>query len=383
MKPPPSPEVNSQFSKALPTLNQPLHWEMLLLLIYLVLCSGSASLSIRAADMSALGVLDCWGACNKFRSSLSSEPEDALLILARSGFNTVRLRVWVNPLANHSEGSLTSVVAMSRRAAAAGLSVWIDFHLSDWWADPAHQTKPAAWLGLSFSELILAVQSHVYEVLTAVKGSGASVRVVQVGNEISPGCLWPQAGEPCANSGSVTESCVSNWPALGALVGAGLAVSRERCPGALLAIHTDLGNRGERAAEAAEFFYSRLDAVLPGGPSQYDAIALSYYLQWNASGPAYEGRLASALQAAFPSKELLIAETNYAWAGGHPAGVWPASEEGQLEFWRATLGNASDWTGVSWWGGEYAGNFESALFDAQYVALPALLQGFTPPFSNS
>ena len=69
--------------------------------------------------------------------------------------------------------------------------------------------------------------------------------VVQVGNEISPGTLWPLPGQPCSDSGLVELSpCQSNWPALGALIGAGIAAAREAAPGALVAIHTDLGNRG-------------------------------------------------------------------------------------------------------------------------------------------
>lgn len=330
--------------------------------------------------MSALGVVDCNLQCNKFRASASSPPEDALRILARSGFNTVRLRVWVNPLANHSEGNATYVAGMAARAAAANLSVWVDFHLSDWWADPGHQTKPAAWAQLPLEGLVAAVAAHVRAVLQLIsaRAPAARVSVVQVGNEISPGALWPLAGQGCADSGRVDTPCEGNWPAFGALIGAGIAAARAAAPGAAIAVHTDLGNRGSRAAEAAGFFYARFASALPAGV-EYDAIALSYYVKYGASGPAAEGALAAALQAAFPGKRLLIAETSYPWAGDPPApGTWPATPEGQLQFWRATLGNASaaGFEGVAWWGGEYAGAW-TALFDSNFVALPALLNGFS------
>jgi len=340
-----------------------------------------SALRIRAADMSALGVIDCDMACNKFRASATSPAEDALRILARAGFNTVRLRVWVNPLANHSEGNSTYVANMAVRTAAANLSLWIDFHLSDWWADPGHQTKPAAWAQLPLPGLVSAVAAHVRSVLQLIsaRAPAARVSVVQVGNEISPGVLWPLEGQGCGDSGRVDAPCGDNWPALGALIGAGIAAAREAAPGAAIAVHTDLGNRGGRAAEAAEWFYARFAQALPAGVD-YDAIALSYYLKYNASGPAAEAPLAAALRAAFPGKRLLIAETSYPWAGGAaPApGPWPATPEGQLQFWRATVGNASaaGIDGVAWWGGEYAGDW-TALFDGNYVALPALLNGFS------
>ena len=109
------------------------------LLACIALVLDAAPLTIRAADMSALAVEDCAMTCNQFRASATAPSSDALLILRSADFNTIRLRVWVNPSSNHSEGSVAYVIALATRVHAAGLAVWLDFHLSDWWADPGHQ----------------------------------------------------------------------------------------------------------------------------------------------------------------------------------------------------------------------------------------------------
>ena len=348
----------------------------MLFALFIALLPSAASLAVRAADMSALAVLDCEMQCNKFRAAPAAPPEDALAILARAGFSTVRLRVWVNPLANHSEGEPAYVARLAERAASFGLGVMIDFHFSDWWADPGHQIKPAAWAALPFPALVDAVSAHVTAVLSLVR-AGANVTHVQIGNEISPGLLWPVAGQACTDSGRVEAPCTGNWAALGALVGAGIAAARAAAPGAQIIVHTELGNKGANAAAAVQWWYSRLAAALPAGVD-YDAIGLSYYMQYTALGPVGESPLARAVAKDFPGKALLLVETAYPWkASGAPPGPYPASPAGQLEFWRDTVGNASaaGIEGVAYWGGEYSGSW-TALFDADYVALPALLHGF-------
>jgi len=350
---------------------------LLAVLALLASAAAAAPLRIRAADMSALGVEDCALQCNRFKASPSSAPEDALRILARADYNTIRLRVWVHPAANHSDGSLENVVALSARAAAANLSVWVDFHLSDWWADPGHQAKPAAWAALALPQLAGAVSAHVADTLAAV-AAVARVALVQVGNEVSPGALFPEAGQACADSGRLTQPCSgANWPALGGLLAAGIAAARAAAPGALIALHTDLGNRGAYAAADAEAWYRAADAALAPAGAVYDVIALSYYARYGATGPGGLASLAAALRAAFPGRALLLAETSYPWAGSSAPLAYAPSPGGQLQFWRDTAGNASaaGLLGVAWWGGEYAGSW-TALFDEDFVALPALRSGF-------
>jgi hypothetical protein len=98
---------------------------------------------IYASDLSYLPLEDCYGSCSHFRASRSAPPEDALAISAAAGLNAVRLRLWVDPSPVTPQGwpgpdytyaNLSSVLGMARRAAKAGLGVWLDFHFSDVWA---------------------------------------------------------------------------------------------------------------------------------------------------------------------------------------------------------------------------------------------------------
>lgn len=108
------------------------------------------------------------------------------------GMNMVRLRVWVKPTAKGcAYNDITDVTRKAAEAYYAGLNVMIDFHLSDWWADPSRQDMPSEWTTLSHDELVAAVSSHVTAVLTAIKATGTDVAWVQIGNETRNGMMHP------------------------------------------------------------------------------------------------------------------------------------------------------------------------------------------------
>jgi arabinogalactan endo-1,4-beta-galactosidase len=113
---------------------------------------------------------------------------ECMELLQSLGMNAIRLRVWVDP----ADGwcNKTDVLVKARRAMDLGMRVMIDFHYSDVWADPAHQTKPAAWTSMNFAELLDAVEAHTTEVLTALKNWNITPEWVQVGNETGNGMLW-------------------------------------------------------------------------------------------------------------------------------------------------------------------------------------------------
>lgn len=118
----------------------------------------------------------------------SGVQQDLFAILKGKGMNTVRLRVWVNPW----EGwcAKQDVIAKAVRAKNAGFRIMVDFHYSDYWADPGQQAKPAAWTDFSFTQLTTAVYNHTVDVLTGLKSNGVTVEWVQVGNETNDGLLW-------------------------------------------------------------------------------------------------------------------------------------------------------------------------------------------------
>lgn len=151
--------------------------------------------------------------------SASGKKQECLSLLRDLGVNSIRLRVWVNP-----DGGLCNkndVVAKAWRAQQLGFRLMIDFHYSDTWADPAHQTVPAAWQGYTFEQMKQAVSSHTTEVLTALKDRGVSnVEWVQVGNETRDGMLWND------DDVSVTGRCSKNASNFSAYITAGMMLSR-------------------------------------------------------------------------------------------------------------------------------------------------------------
>ena len=124
--------------------------------------------------------------------------ENCMEILKEKGINALRFRVWVNP--SNKYCSKQDVAYMTQRAVNMGFNVMLDFHLSDTWADPSHQTKPAAWSTHTFTQLDSDVYNHVYDVLDTLKSLGVTPKWVQIGNEVGNGMLWPEGKSTNMNS---------------------------------------------------------------------------------------------------------------------------------------------------------------------------------------
>ena len=118
---------------------------------------------------------------------------DLMPLLTDYQLNAIRLRVWVNPDSSGANGwcDIGDLVNKSKLADAENLDIMICIHFSDWWADPANQTKPAAWTGLSVSQLESAVYIHTTDILNALGNENIIPKWVQIGNETSDGMLWP------------------------------------------------------------------------------------------------------------------------------------------------------------------------------------------------
>jgi Arabinogalactan endo-1,4-beta-galactosidase len=145
----------------------------------------SPSTLVKGADISWVTEMENKG--YKFYNAAGQERECTAL-MKELGMNAIRLRVWVNPTGGWN--GKDDVVAKARRAQALGLKLLIDFHYSDTWADPGHQTVPAAWKGKDATAMAAAVKAHTQEVLQALKSAGVEVSWVQVGNETTQGMLW-------------------------------------------------------------------------------------------------------------------------------------------------------------------------------------------------
>ena len=140
----------------------------------------------KGADISWLTEMEASG--KKFYNSAGVE-QDCFDLLKSKGINSIRLRVWVNPVDGWNNKA--DVVAKANRANNKGMRIMIDFHYSDTRADPSHQTKPVAWTNLDIVTLKQAVYDHTYDVLNTLKQNGVNPEWVQVGNETDNGLLWP------------------------------------------------------------------------------------------------------------------------------------------------------------------------------------------------
>jgi arabinogalactan endo-1,4-beta-galactosidase len=196
------------------------------------------------------------------------QQQDILVILKDHGFNWIRLRVFVNPQApkgysDRGYCDLEHTLAMARRIKTAGMGFLLDFHYSDTWADPGHQVKPAAWADLHGADLENAVHDYTRDVIAALKQQGTAPDIVQIGNEISNGFLWPD--------GKVWET--KDWEAFCGLVKAGIAGAKEADPKVKTMIHLAWGGQNKQSR-------SFLDKAL-AQEVEFDVLGQSYYPKWH------------------------------------------------------------------------------------------------------
>lgn len=132
--------------------------------------------------------------------------KDLFALLKSLGFNSIRLRAWVNP----SDGwcNTTDLVAKAVRAKNAGMKILIDFHYADSWADPGKQPKPAAWASLAFPDLVTALHDYTVNTLNTLKANGVTPDWVQIGNEVDDGMLWEdgRASKNMANFAALVQA---------------------------------------------------------------------------------------------------------------------------------------------------------------------------------
>jgi arabinogalactan endo-1,4-beta-galactosidase len=139
----------------------------------------------KGADIGWLTQMEAAGI--KFYDS-SGVQQDCMQVLKGVGINSIRIRAWVHPADGWN--NTKDVVSKAVRAKALGMKVMIDFHYSDTWADPGHQSKPAAWDTLSFAHLQTTLYNYTVGVMDTLKINGVTPTWVQVGNETDDGMLW-------------------------------------------------------------------------------------------------------------------------------------------------------------------------------------------------
>jgi beta-galactosidase len=224
------------------------------------------------ADISFLPELEARG----MKFSDNGMEKDAIQILKDHGFNYVRLRIFNNPArdSGYSPGkafcNLESTKKMAKRVKAAGMKLLLDFHYSDYWADPGKQYKPAAWRNLSFEDLKKAVYDYTRDVMQQLKNQGTTPDMVQVGNEINHGIIWP-------------EGNVSNFDGLAQLINAGTKAVKDIDPSVVMMLHVALGGQNDESV----FF---IDNMIARGV-HFDVIGESYYPKWHGTLEDLESNL--------------------------------------------------------------------------------------------
>lgn len=225
-----------------------------------------SALFAKGADISWLPQMEATG--YKFYND-NGVQEDCFKILKDHGINSIRLRTFVNPSNDPRSGhcSKDETVAMAVRAKQWGMRVMLNFHYSDTWADPGHQKKPAAWVGLDFPSLQNALYNYTFDVMTALKQAGVTPEWVQVGNEIPGGMVYPEG------------SNASSWTQLIQLINKGYDAVKAVSPNSKVILHVDQGNSNSR-------FRWWFDNAKANG-AKYDIIGLSYYPFWLTGSPDY------------------------------------------------------------------------------------------------
>ena len=320
---------------------------------------------IRAADISFLPEIETSGAV---LYNSNNQPENMITTLKNAGCNTIRIRLWKNPANGHS--GLAEVKALAKRVKQAGMKVWLTVHYSNTWADPAVQNTPEEWKNLSFTDLKTAVANYTSTIITEINPD-----IIQIGNEINSGLLWPQ--------GHLINQEVQSL----SLLATASATIRAKAPDCKIMIHY----AGVKASDC-NWFFNKIKSV------DYDYIGLSYYPIWHGKDVEVVKTAINTLGKTY-NKKVIIAETAYPftldyndWTNNivgldsQLVSGFPATSDGQKSFLLAikTLVKESEYgLGFAYWGGEwisFKGNqaangstFENqAFYDFNNKALPVL-----------
>lgn len=206
---------------------------------------------------------------------------DCFALMKNIGMNAIRLRVWVDPK-YREDGVLCNkadTVKKAERAHSLGMDVMIDFHLSDFFTDPGHQEKPAAWKNYSKDQIVNAIETHVKDVLSALKDKGITPKWVQIGNEINPGILWDEdssvSGGTWESDGTYTNGMkfTKNFSNLASYITAGYNATKSIFPNAEVIIHLADGYNYETFKWIFDELKSR--------KVKFDMIGMSHYPQNN------------------------------------------------------------------------------------------------------
>ena len=251
---------------------------------------------------------------------------DVYEILSANGINYIRVRVWNDPFDADGNGygggncDIENAVVIGKRATEAGMKLLVNFHYSDFWADPGKQMTPKAWKGMDIEQKCDALYQYTKESLQKLVDAGVDVGMVQVGNETN--------GAMCGE----TSSALGGWQRICQLMNAGSKAVREVCPEAMVAVHFANPEKSDSyVSYGKNLEYYQVD---------YDVFASSYYPYWHGT----LDNLANVLNqiADTYGKKVMVAETSYGYTtadtdfngntigeGGSVVKDYPMTQQGQ------------------------------------------------------
>jgi len=333
---------------------------------------------------------------------VNGNKKDIFLILKQFGINYVRLRVWNNPYSSKNPydsdkkttvpGASNKEVVISQvaRAKNAGLKVLLDFHYSDYWADPGKQLIPEDWLSVTTSdEMAIKISDYTKEVLNALKTQGTLPDMIQIGNEINSGILVHSAissdekTKTLADDSIIGKNGSDNFTKY---LKAGIDAAREVSPSSKIMLH--LASNGSNLKS----YFDKFDSA----NLNYDIVGLSWYPNEAKHGTIQKlGENIAFIKSTY-NKEVIVAETNMNYALSETptnqtanlkfddkiySGILSDSDgnvelsvQNQANIVRAVIETTAKngGTGVFEWGGEYKGDWKS-MFAESGKPLPSLI----------
>ena len=300
---------------------------------------------IMGMDASSVLSLEAGGV--KFYDFEGNE-QDVFKTLAQNGINYIRVRVWNDPFDSQGRGygggncTIDTALEIGKRATKNGMKLLVNFHYSDFWADPGKQMAPKAWAGMEIEEKTQALYEYTRDCLKKLKKAGVDVGMVQIGNETN--------GAMCGEK---------VWFNIQYLLSAGSKAVREVFPDALVAVHFANPETENRYADyASKLQYYNVD---------YDIFASSYYPFWHGTLENLRAVLTE-IHEKYGKKELVM-ETSYAYTpedtdfNGNTIGEgslvvknYPYSVQGQANCLRdviATVAATPGGMGVFYWEGTW------------------------------
>jgi arabinogalactan endo-1,4-beta-galactosidase len=291
----------------------------------------------------------------------SSEARPALQIFKQHGYNWIRLRLFHTP--TRLPNNLEYTVTLAKQAKQLGYKFLLDFHYSDTWADPQKQFIPKAWEKLSHEELVEAVFAYTRDCIAAFREADAMPDMVQIGNEVTVGMMWPDGRLP------------DHWSNFADLLKAGIRgvdAGHGDAPRPLVMIHIDRG--GDE--KGTKWFFDKCAEY----QVEYDVIGQSYYPWWHGSLDDLRKNLA--FMADTYKKDIIVVEAAYNWRPAeyrNNPGPYPETPEGQKQFLedvrQAVLNTPNHLgKGVFWWEPAvgFGGVASRGMFDNDHNALPVI-----------